>query len=85
MLLWVNKGNHCVEICLGPPPQKKALLPYLQLGPVPYKTFSFVAYSLKALSIARRYIIDGLSNHEALSEIPLWHSVIFKLDKHLTY
>ena len=57
---------------------------YLQLGHVLYKAFSFLAYSLKSLSIAGRYIVDGLSNHEALSKILLWHSTIFQSDKHLT-
>ena len=60
-------------------------LPYLQLGLVPYKTFSFLAYSLKSLSITRQYIIDGFSNHAALAELPPWHSAIFKSEKHLTY
>ena len=29
-------------------------VPYLQLGPVPYKTFTFLSYGLKYMSIARR-------------------------------
>ena len=71
-------------------------LPYLQLGPVPYKTFSFLAYSLKSLSLARRYTlkslslarrytVDGLADQSAMGELPLWHSAIFKKSNHLTY
>ena len=42
-------------------------------------------YGLKSFSIACRYIIDGVSTREALPELPLWHSAIFKSDKRLTY
>ena len=59
--------------------------PYIQLGPVPYKTFGYLAYSLKSFSIARRYILDGLADPTAQGQLPLWHSAVFKHAKHLTY
>ena len=34
-------------------------VPYVQLGPVPYQTFTFPSYSLKSMSIAKRYTIYG--------------------------
>ena len=52
--------------------------PYIQLGPVPYKTFGYLAYSLKSFSIARRYILDGLADPTAQGQSPLWHSAVFK-------
>ena len=59
--------------------------PYIQLGPVPYKTFGYLAYSLKSFSIARRYILDGLADPTAQGQLPLWHSAVFKNAKQLTY
>ena len=60
-------------------------LPYLQMGPVPYKTFGFMQYNFKSFSISRRYVIDGLGDHDMVGELPLWHSAIFQNDKRLTY
>ena len=60
-------------------------LPYLQMGPVPYKTFGFMQFSFKSFSISRRYVIDGLGDHNMVGELPLWHSAIFQNDKQLTY
>ena len=50
-----------------------------------YKTFGYLAYSLKSFSIARRYILGGLADSSASTQLPLWHSAIFKNAKHLTY
>ena len=61
------------------------VLPYVQMGPVPYKTFGFLQYSFKSFSISRRYIIDGLGDNSAVGEPPLWHSDIFQNEKQLTY
>ena len=58
---------------------------YIQLGPVPHKTFGYLAYSLKSFSIARRYILDGLADPTAQGQLPLWHSAVFKNAEHLTY
>ena len=60
-------------------------LPYLQMGPVPYKTFGFMQYSFKSFSISRRYVIDGLGDHNMVGELPLWHSAIFENDKQLAH
>ena len=59
--------------------------PFIQLRPVPYKTFGYLAYSLKSFSIARRYILDGLADPTAQGQLPVWHSAVFKNAKHLTY
>ena len=59
--------------------------PYIQLGPVPHKTFGYLVYSLKSFSIARRYILDSLADPTAQGQLPLWHSAVFKNAKHLTY
>ena len=52
--------------------------------PVLYKTFTFLAYSLKALSLTRRYTLEGLAN-PTLGEVHLWHFIGFKNSNHLTY
>ena len=59
--------------------------PYIQLGPVPYKTCGHLAYSLKSFSIAGRYMLDDLADPTAQGQLPLWHSAVFKNAKHLTY
>ena len=59
--------------------------PYIQLGPVPYKTFGYLSCSLKSFSIARRYIVDGIADTSARGLLPLWYSAVFKNEKHLTY
>ena len=61
------------------------VVPYLLLGPVPYKTFPFLAYSLKSMSIGSRHTIDGIADPSALGDIPLWHSAVFKNSRHLSY
>ena len=53
-------------------------VPHLQLGPIPYKTFSFSSYSMKSMSLARRYTIDGLAEQGSVNDVPLWHSAVFK-------
>ena len=60
-------------------------LPYLQLALVPYKTFSFLSHSLKSLSIARRYVLDGLADPQQVGQVPLCNSAAFKNSQHLTY
>ena len=60
-------------------------LPYLQMGPVLYKTFRVLQFSFKSFSISRHYIIDGLGNHLVAGDLPLWHSAIFQDDRQLTY
>ena len=60
-------------------------LPYLQLGPIPYKTFDYLSFSVKSFSIARRYVLDGLADQSAIGQLPLWHSAVFKNESHLTY
>ena len=59
-------------------------IPYLHLGPVPYKTFTVLAYRLKSISIVRRYTIDGIADPSALGGISLWHSAVFKSSRHLS-
>ena len=71
---------HTYGVCLN-----AWALPYVQMGPVPYKTFGFLQYSFKSFSISRRYIIDGLGDNSAVGELPLWHSAIFQNEKQLTY
>ena len=60
-------------------------LPYLQMHPVPYKTFGFMQLSFKSFYISPRYVIDGLGDHNMVGELRMWHSAIFQNDKQLTY
>ena len=60
---------HTYGVCLN-----AWALPYLQTGPVPYKTFGFLQYSFNSFSISRRYIIDGPGDNSAVGDLPPWHS-----------
>ena len=60
-------------------------LPYLQLGPIPYKTFDYLSYSMKSFSIDGSFVLDGLVDQSMIGQLPLWHSAVFKSELHPTY
>mmetsp|Transcript_101824 Transcript_101824/g.175762 ORF Transcript_101824/g.175762 Transcript_101824/m.175762 type:complete len:396 (-) Transcript_101824:142-1329(-) len=64
---------------------KESTIPLLQLGLVPSSTFGFTAYSLKAFSRARQYMLDGPGKSIDCSNMPVWHNAAFKNNNSNTY
>ena len=58
----ITRGSRCQRY--GVPLHARAL-PYLQLGPIPYNAFQFLA---KAFSIARRFVLDGLASQSQIGQ-----------------
>ena len=60
-------------------------LPWLQLGPILWKTYPFLGMSCKAFSLLRKKAPVATPRDELIPGMPLWHSVWFRDTHNNTY
>ena len=60
-------------------------LPWLQLGPIPWKTYPFLGMSCKAFSLLRKKAPVPTPKEELVPGMPLWHSAWFRDTHENTY
>ena len=66
-------------------PLEARFLPWLQLGPIPWKTYPFQGMSCKAFSLLRKPAKVLTPPHTQIDAMPLWHSVLFRDTRMNTY
>ena len=60
-------------------------LPWLQLGPIPWKTYPFLGTSCKAFSLLRKTAPIATPPDGIIPDMPLWHSAWFRDTHNNTY
>ena len=60
-------------------------LPWLQLGPIPWKTYPFLGTSCKAFSLLRKHAPVPVPTLDQYVKLPAWHSALFRDTKANSY
>ena len=66
-------------------PLDGSYLPWLQLGPIPWKTYPFLGMSCRAYSLLRKKALVATRRDELIPGMPVWHSVWFRDTHNNTY
>ena len=76
----LNTRAHTFRVSLDP-----IQLPWLQLGPIPWKTYPFLGMCCKAFSLLQKAALVAMPSMDVTRKLSSWHSCLFRDTNENTY